>query len=160
RHYGIDSRFAVRVRALAVRLFSRLKRLHGLPPEYEEWLAAAAMLHEVGNYINRAGRHRHAFYIISNSEIFGYTIAQRWLIAAIPRYMGKSRPLTTDRILKQLDLKERENVAKAVSLLRVARALDQGRRGAVTDLAAQLRDEDVVLKLTTKRGGASLEMWA
>jgi exopolyphosphatase/guanosine-5'-triphosphate,3'-diphosphate pyrophosphatase len=160
RHYGIDSRFATRVRCLTVRLFSGLKRLHGLPPEYEEWLAAAAMLHEVGNYINRAGRHRHAYYIISHSEIFGYTIAQRQLIAAIARYMGKSRPSAADRNLKQLSVEDRENVPKAVALLRVARALDQGRRGAVTEITPQLHDGNVVLKLNTKRGGASLELWA
>jgi exopolyphosphatase/guanosine-5'-triphosphate,3'-diphosphate pyrophosphatase len=160
RHYGIDSRFATRVRALTIRLFSGLKRLHSLPVEYEEWLAAAAMLHEVGNYINRAGRHRHAFYIISNSEIFGYTIAQRQLIASIARYMGKSRPSAADRALKQLSNGEREHVPKAVALLRIARALDQGRRGAVTDVAPQIRDGNVVLKLSTKRGGASLELWA
>ncbi|MBV9087033.1 MAG: Ppx/GppA family phosphatase [Acidobacteria bacterium] len=160
RHYGVDSRFARQVREMVQRLFTGLKRLHDLPPEYEQWLVAAAMLHEVGNYINRAGRHRHAYYIISNSEIFGYTIAQRLVIAAIARYMGKSRPSAADRALKPLSLEEREHVPKAVALLRIARALDQGRRGAVTAVTPQLRDGDVVLKLTTKRGGASLEMWA
>jgi len=34
-----------------------------------EWLSAAAMLYEVGDFINRTGRHRHTHYIISNSEI-------------------------------------------------------------------------------------------
>ena len=46
---------------------------HRLPPEYREWLSAAAMLYEVGDYVNRNGRHRHTHYIISNSEILGYT---------------------------------------------------------------------------------------
>ena len=35
------------------------------------------MLYEVGDYVNRNGRHRHTQYIISNSEILGYTPEQR-----------------------------------------------------------------------------------
>jgi len=68
-----------------------------LPPEYQEWLSAAAMLYEVGDYINRNGRHRHSHYIISNSEILGYTPEQRRVIAAVARYLGKSRPSRTIR---------------------------------------------------------------
>ena len=72
--------------------------MHRLPPEYGEWLSAAAMLYEVGDYVNRNGRHRHAYYIISNSEILGYTPEQRRMIAAIARYLGnRGQPWKTGR---------------------------------------------------------------
>ena len=41
------------------------------------------MLHEIGSFVNRAGRHRHAYYLIAHSEIFGYTTQQRSIVAAI-----------------------------------------------------------------------------
>jgi exopolyphosphatase/guanosine-5'-triphosphate,3'-diphosphate pyrophosphatase len=160
RHYGTDLRFATHVRDLASQLFAGLKKVHRLPPEYEDWLAAAAMLHEVGSYLNRTGRHRHTYYIISNSDIFGYTVPQRRLIAAIARYMGKSRPAPADRALKPLPIEDRQLVPKAVVLLRLARALDHGRRGAVTGLQVQNEGERIVLQLRTKRSGADLELWA
>jgi len=31
------------------------------------------MLYEVGDYVNRNGRHRHTHYILANSEMAGYT---------------------------------------------------------------------------------------
>jgi len=34
-------------------LFAGLRSVHRLPPEYREWLSAAAMLYEVGDFINR-----------------------------------------------------------------------------------------------------------
>ena len=77
--------------------------MHRLPPEYREWLTAAAMLYEVGDYVNRNGRHRHTHYIISNSEILGYTPQQRRMIAAIARYLGKSRPAMEDGPMKMVD---------------------------------------------------------
>ena len=160
KHYGADLRFATRVRNLALQLFNGLKSVHRLPPEYQDWLGAASMLHEVGSYLNRTGRHRHTYYIISNSEIFGYTTQQRRLIAAIARYMGKSLPAPADRALKPLPVAERERIPKAVAMLRLARALDHGRRGAVTRAQVKIEGERVFLRLQTKRGGADLELWA
>jgi len=160
KHYGADLGFAARVRNLALALFAGLRKVHDLPPEYQDWLAAAAMLHEVGSYLNRTGRHRHTYYIISNSEIFGYTTQQRRLIAAIARYMGKSRPAATDRVLKPLPVEQRALVPKAVVILRLARALDHGRRGAVHGLQVRIEGERVTLRLKTRRSGADLELWA
>ena len=122
--------FAQRIRDLALQLFRRLQSVHQLPPEYADWLEAAAMLHEVGAYINRSGRRRHTYYVISNSEIFGYTPLQRRIIAAIARYVGKSLPSPSDQVMRVLPGIEQIHVAKAVALLRLARALDQGRRAA------------------------------
>src|SRR4029077_20701635 len=82
-HYHVDKKHALDVRNSATQLFSSLRSVHRLPAEYGEWLTAAAMLYEVGDYVNRNGRHRHANYIISNSEILGYTPQQRRTIAAI-----------------------------------------------------------------------------
>ena len=65
KHYGADLQFAQRIRDLVLQLFRRLQAVHQLPPEYEDWLEAAAMLHEVGAYINRSGRRRHTYYVIS-----------------------------------------------------------------------------------------------
>ena len=95
KHYGADLQFAQRIRDLALQLFQRLKKVHQLPNEYADWLEAAAMLHEVGAYINRSGRRRHTYYVIANSELFGYTPLQRRLIAASPVTSGKSLPRPT-----------------------------------------------------------------
>jgi exopolyphosphatase / guanosine-5'-triphosphate,3'-diphosphate pyrophosphatase len=160
RHFGADQKYAQRIRGLALKLFDSMKRVHQLPPEYHEWLAAAAMLHEIGSYINRTGRRRHAYYIISHSEIFGYSVHQRQIIAAIARYVGKSRPTPESRPMRPLTIEERQLVPKAVMLLRLARALDQSRHGAVTDVKVRVQAGRVTLNLVTKRGGADLEIWA
>src|SRR3954466_10527142 len=101
-HYHVERDHAMQVREMTMSLFRDLKSVHRLPPEYQEWLSAAAMLYEVGDYVNRNGRHRHTYYIISHSEILGYTPQQRRIIAAIARYLGKSRPAVTDGPVKVL----------------------------------------------------------
>jgi exopolyphosphatase/guanosine-5'-triphosphate,3'-diphosphate pyrophosphatase len=160
-HYHVDPDHATRVRDFALYLFTALRSIHRLPPEYREWLSAAAMLYEVGDYVNRFGRHRHTYYIIANSEILGYTPEQRRLIAAIARYLGKSVPTPGDGPMKVLLPEEREYVRKAALLLRLARALNLGRGGAVESTSARIRNGGVMLSLTVKRRSSiDLELWA
>ena len=160
-HYRVDMDHALQVRAAAMHLFSSLKSLHRLPPEYSEWLSAAAMLYEVGDYVNRNGRHRHAYYIVAHSEILGYTPEQRRIIAATARYLGKSRPAPGDAAIKILPPADREFVRKASLLLRLARALNLGRSGAVRKARVRVSQGEVQLVLQAKpRASVDLELWA
>src|SRR5580658_1931142 len=160
-HYRVDMDHALHVRASAMQLFAALKSVHSLPAEYEEWLSAAAMLYEVGDFVNRNGRHRHAYYIISNSEILGYTPEQRRIIAAIARYLGKSRPATGDAPIKALPPEDQECVLKASLLLRLARALNLSRTAAIRTARIRLHEGEVKLTLVTKqRSSVDLELWA
>jgi exopolyphosphatase / guanosine-5'-triphosphate,3'-diphosphate pyrophosphatase len=160
-HYRVDRKHALDVRESATLLFSALRSLHRLPPEYREWLSAAAMLYEVGDFVNRNGRHRHTHYIVSNSEILGFTPQQRRIIAAIARYLGKSKPAVDDGPMKLIDSADRADVEKAIVLLRVARALNLGRTRAVEKVRISLRDAGVKLTLIPRRRmGVDLEQWA
>src|SRR3974390_3433130 len=159
-HYRIDRKHAMDVRESAMLLFSSLRSVHRLPPEYREWLSAAAMLYEVGDYVNRNGHHRHTHYIISNSEILGYTPQQRRIIAAIARYLGKSRPTVEDGPMKSLEATERADVHKTIVLLRLARALNLGRSRAVERVRLTVRSADVRITLVPRRRmGVDLELW-
>ncbi len=160
-HYRVDMHHALHVREAALLLFSSLKSVHQLPAEYREWLSAAAMLYEVGDYVNRSGHHRHTYYIIANSEILGYTPQQRRIIGSIARYLGKSRPTPGDGPMSSLNPEEQENVQKASVLLRIARALNMGRSQSVGKVAVSARNGRVSMKLTA-RGKASvdLEVWS
>jgi exopolyphosphatase/guanosine-5'-triphosphate,3'-diphosphate pyrophosphatase len=161
QHYRVDMAHALQVRNSAMELFTALKTLHHLPLEYREWLSAAAMLYEVGDYVNRNGRHRHTQYIISNSEILGYTPDQRQIIGAIARYLGKSRPTSGDASLKGLLPLEQEHIAKASMLLRLARAMNLGRSRAPQQARVSIREGEVKMTLLSRRRvGVDLELWA
>ncbi len=160
-HYRVDMAHALKVRESAMTLFTALKSVHRLPPDYQEWLSAAAMLYEVGDYVNRNGRHRHAYYIISNSEILGYTPQQRRIIAAIARYLGKSRPVTGDGPVKVLPPADRADVRKAALILRLARAINLGRSNAVRKQRVRMRQNQVEIELHPgPRASVDLELWA
>ncbi|HKD15648.1 MAG TPA: Ppx/GppA phosphatase family protein [Candidatus Angelobacter sp.] len=160
RRYGVDSTNAEHIRELAWSLFDQTRAMHRLEKEFREWIGAAAMLYEVGAYINPVGRHQNAYYVISRSELFGFTPLQRQVIATIARFQGNSKPQLRDRLIKLLPARVRADVIKATSILRVARALNQGRRSSVRRLRASSRDGRITLGIKAGRDGADLELWA
>jgi exopolyphosphatase/guanosine-5'-triphosphate,3'-diphosphate pyrophosphatase len=158
RRYQVDATAAENVRRAALQLFRELRRVHRLPAEYEAYLSAAAMLHDLGTFVNRSGRHRHTHYLLSNSEIFGFTPEQRGVIAAIARYLGRSRPSRSDAPVAALSEVHQGFVPKAVVLLRLAKAMNHGHAGNITRLTATVNRKSVSLKLAS-RGPAELEVW-
>jgi exopolyphosphatase/guanosine-5'-triphosphate,3'-diphosphate pyrophosphatase len=160
KRYNIDQRKAEPVRAHAVQLFDALQKVHELPPDYRLWLQAAAMMQEAGKFMSHQGHHRHTQYIIANSEISGFTPEQRQIVAAIARYLGKSRPEPLDRPLRGLPPEELPRITRAVVLLRLAVALNQDRASAVVGLKTQVFPKRVNLDIVPGRGGAALEAWA
>ncbi len=159
-HYNIDLRYAERVREHLDELFRALQSVHHLPAEYAEMLSSAALLQEVGSFINRAGRHRHAYYIVAHSELLGFTPRERKIIAALVRFIGKSKPTPESPAISGLPAADRLLVPRAIMLLRLARALEQGRRGVVSKIRSTIRERRVVLRFHEKAPGAELETWA
>lgn len=160
RRFGVDPHQAEPVRAHALQLFRELKTLHALPSEYDAWLAAAAVLRDTGKFINHQGHHRHTQYIISSSELYGYTPVQRTIVSAIARYLGKSQPQTGDRAMRNIPTEEHKNVHRAVVLLRLAVALNQDRASDVLRVSAKVYPKRVYIEIKPGRTGAELELWS
>jgi exopolyphosphatase/guanosine-5'-triphosphate,3'-diphosphate pyrophosphatase len=160
RRYNVDQRKAEPVRQHVAQLYDELARVHDLPEEYRLWLEAAAMMSEVGKFMNHQGHHRHTQYILANSEIYGFSPEQRAIVAAIARYLGKSRPDPMERPMRIVPVEEHMNVMRAVVLLRLAVALNQDRASAVLRMRTHVYPKRVVVELVPGRGGAELEGWS
>ncbi|MFZ0272941.1 MAG: Ppx/GppA phosphatase family protein [Acidobacteriaceae bacterium] len=160
RRYGIDPRQAEPVRQHAAQLFRDMASVHELPEEYQTWLEAAALLRDIGKFLNHQGYHRHAQYIIANSELYGFTPQQRVVTSAIARYQGKSRPSPEGRTMRQVPPEEYEHVRRAVVLLRLAVALNQDRASDVLKVRVRVYPKRVLLELLPGRTGAELELWS
>ncbi len=160
RRYNIDLKRADAVRADAVKLFDALERVHAMEPDLREMLAAAAMMNEVGKFMNHQGHHRHTQYIIENSEIFGFSPAERTMMSAIARYLGKSRPDPVDRPLRVIPPETQPDVVRCIVLLRLAIALNQNRATQPVQVNVRVYPKRVLLELSAGRGGAELEIWS
>lgn len=160
RRYAIELKSVEPVRQHVVELFNAMVRVHELPELYRLWLESAAMMQDVGKFMNHQGHHRHAQYIIANSEIFGFSPEQRAIVSALARYLGKTRPDAMDRVMRLIPLEDHAHITRAVVLLRLAAALNQDRASAVLQIRVHVYPKRVLLELVPGRGGAELEAWS
>ena len=130
--------------------------------EYRLWLESAAMMQDVGKYMNHQGHHRHTQYILANSEIFGFSPEQRAIVSAIARYLGKSRP-GPDGPRDALRCPWRstcERDAGGGAAAAGGRAEPGPRQCGACGCARNVYPKRVVLELVPGRGGAELEAWS
>jgi exopolyphosphatase/guanosine-5'-triphosphate,3'-diphosphate pyrophosphatase len=159
RRYGVALEHARQVAALAHSLFTDLQRLHQLPPHYGKLLEAAAYLHDAGHFVADSNHHKHSYYLVSNSDMPGFTNREREQIANLCRYHRKSMPTPVHSNWQSLSADEKRVVLLLIPLLRLADNLDVSHEARIESLSCRTRDGQVVLEAASQ-ADISLEQWA
>ena len=145
RKYRVDLRHAEDVAGVALKLYAFMAQSVRFDPRDETLLQLAALLHEVGLFVNTRSYHKHSLYLIANSEIFGLDAAEIALVARIARYHRRAAPRPTHPEFVDLPAGDRIRVSKLAAILRVADALEFSHdHGDVTLTFATRRDELVI----------------
>jgi exopolyphosphatase / guanosine-5'-triphosphate,3'-diphosphate pyrophosphatase len=153
--YRCDAAHARQVAAMAVRLFDQFQGEHGLGSRERLLLEVAALLHDVGIFINLRGHHKHAQYILSVADLFGLTREDMAVIGNVARYHRRAVPQRSHLPYAALDPDTRVVVNKLAALLRVANALDADHLQKVRDVRAVEEDGNWALEV---EGGTDLTM--
>lgn len=122
--YNVNLHHAERVAACAVRLFDELHREHGLGYRHRVLLEAAALLHEIGSFVSSRAYHKHTYYLVAHSEVYGLTGTEVAITAHVARYHRRSPPKPSHLEYMGLSRENRIIVNKLAAILRVAKALD------------------------------------
>lgn len=159
RRYGVALDHARKVAEISNLLFGALETLHELTPAHGKLLEAAAYLHDVGHYVSDASHHKHSWYVVSNSDLAGFTERERLLIAALCRYHRKSLPSPEHSAYQALTTEEKRTLMLLVPILRLADNLDRSHDQRIRGVECRLRDGHVVLQVHSQ-GDIDLEQWA
>lgn len=160
-HYGIAIRHARRVARLANDLFLGFQNLHRLPPHYGGLLEAAAYLHDAGHYVSDTRHHKHSYYLVANSDLPGFTVTERELIANLCRYHRKALPTPEHANLHLLSAEDRRAVTLLNPLLRLADSLDRSHDQRIRSVECRQREGDFLITLKVPpEADIDLEIWA
>jgi exopolyphosphatase/guanosine-5'-triphosphate,3'-diphosphate pyrophosphatase len=143
--YRVDRQHAKDVARLSVRLFDEFQADHGLGPRQRLLLEVAALLHEVGGYVAAASHHKHSFYLIRYSEIFGLRPREIEIVAHIARYHRRSGPKPAHMDYMSLPRESRVMISKLAALLRAADAICRGQIRDVQSLRFERQGDDLVI---------------
>lgn len=144
---------------IALQLYRQLKVLHKLPRTYVKVLRIAAQLHDIGSSFKFYDHHKHTFYFILNSNLYG--IQQKDLImAALVAGMHWYQPLEGVEIqqyVNMLNEEELDAVRKLGVIVRIAECFDRSMAGVITSLTCDVLGDSVILK-TESTSDCTLEI--
>ncbi|MFZ0490448.1 MAG: Ppx/GppA phosphatase family protein [Salegentibacter sp.] len=142
----------------ALQLFDEFQTELGLEEPDRELLEYATLMHDIGYYISYRKHHKHALYLIRNSDLLGFKEDEINIMANVARYHRKSPPAKRHKRYRQLDKKARKRVKKLSALLRIADGLDRSHYQNVRKLEIK-KEEHFVKLLITTYSDPELEIW-
>jgi exopolyphosphatase/guanosine-5'-triphosphate,3'-diphosphate pyrophosphatase len=158
--FQFDEAHGRHVANLAAQLFDDLQALHGLRERERLLLRAAALLHDVGDFVRYDGHHKHSWYIIQHSDIMGLSPDERAIVANVARYHRKSPPDASHPNFRDLDKESRGKVRALAAILRIADALDREHLGKVKGVRAQVDGaKRKMVLIVTGEEDRELEEW-
>jgi exopolyphosphatase/guanosine-5'-triphosphate,3'-diphosphate pyrophosphatase len=160
RRYEFDEAHGHLVAKLAGLLFDDLQSVHQFGERERLLLRAAAILHDIGDFVRYDGHHKHSYYLIQHSDIMGLSPDERAIVANIARYHRKSPPDPSHPNFRELDKDGRGKVRGLAAVLRIADALDREHRGKVDSVRGVVdRTKARLLLFVTGEPERDLEEW-
>lgn len=153
-----SERHCEHVARLAAALFDGVAERFQLPGEGRELLQAAALLHDIGYVINHAKHHKHAYHLILNGDLQGFTQRELEIVANVARYHRKAFPSKRHGPFARLERADRKLVRALAGILRLADGLDHTHTQRVTAVSCARRRNALTLSLQA-RSDPRVEIW-
>lgn len=146
------------VAGMALQIFDILKSELKLLDSDRELLEYASLLHDIGYYISHRRHHKHALYLIINSDLKGFKEDEIHIMAHVARYHRRSTPQKRHVLYRKLEKDVRKRIKKLSAILRVADGLDRSHYQNVKDLEIINKKNRLHLVITTQ-SDPQLEIW-
>jgi exopolyphosphatase/guanosine-5'-triphosphate,3'-diphosphate pyrophosphatase len=159
KKYFFDEKHGTVVAKLALQIFDQTQAFHELDAEARLILEVAALLHDIGHYVNVSNHHKHTQYLIQSNPMIGLTQLQTDIVANVTRYHRKSPPKMQHKPYEDLAPKHRLTISKLAAILRLADALDHEHASSVESVAVEYKRPRFLFRMKGK-GDMLLEKWA
>jgi len=123
--YDIDLQQANRVETCARFYFKQVADEWQLDEDADlDLLRWAAQMHEIGKAVAHTQYHKHGAYILENSDLIGFSMAEQKALALLVRF---HRRKFSSEAFDTLQKSEKERIVRLLSLLRLSALLHRGR---------------------------------
>ncbi|HCU24174.1 MAG TPA: exopolyphosphatase, partial [Deltaproteobacteria bacterium] len=143
---------------LALQIFDQTQKLHRLGAVDRELLEYSALLHDIGYHIGFSRHHQHAYYLIKNAGLNGFTDEEIDILALAARYHRRSPPKKSQAEWAALPKASRRRVGWLAAMLRIADALDRSHFSVVDSVTLKIKKKRVTFRLQAKND-AEYEIW-
>lgn len=157
-HYNYDPAHSKQVARLALLMFDKLSKHHGMDEHSRLLLHAAALLHDIGKYVSLRSHSLYSYKLIMSTDILGFSEADKEIIALASYYHAhrlfegrdKEKPIIPSALVPL--------VAKLAALVRLADAMDRSYKQKITACRVNLKNDVMQIEAVSKNE-LSLEEW-
>lgn len=158
RRYQADVNHATAVEGYSLLIFDSLKKIHGFSRRERRLLQAAAILHDIGKFVNSKYHDVYTCHLLLDSNLIGLNSAEMRLVANIARYHSGAVPSQSHAEWAELSPGEQLAAAKLAAILRLADSLDRSHLQKFTGVDIRLKDSELVFTGHSDRD-TTLEEW-
>ncbi len=159
QRYFIDEIHCSHIELLTMTIFDQTADFHRLGGKERFYLRVAAILHDVGKYVNLNQHDIHSYNIIKFQDIMGFSDHELHLIANVARYHSEEKPSVDDENYFVMEHKDRMIVSKLAAILKVAEALDISHKHKVIDIDIEKKGREIIFKVLATED-ILLEEWS
>lgn len=156
--YCIDKTHLAYIEKISLQIFDATMRLHKLDSKERLYLRVAAILHNVGKFVNFSEPDMQTYDIILNQKVMGFSKEKLVLIANIARYHGQAIPSHKDENYLTLSEKEKITVSKLVAILKLAESIDISHKQKISHIEINLSQDKLLFKIKSTED-TLLEEW-
>lgn len=156
--FGMDRAYAENTAALATQIFDQTTDLHHLGERDRLLLEFAAMVHDVGAFINVRNRHKHSMYLLQSVDLPGLDAVEIDIITHVVRYHRRAAPQINHLAFQALPRSVRIRITILAAILRLAYGLDVERTQRVRKLRCEISGSRLLIHLDRRQ--IALERWS
>ncbi|UYO99371.1 HD domain-containing protein [Oceanotoga sp. DSM 15011] len=156
--YHFDKIHAKNVEKYALIIFNEINNIHKLKQRDRFLLRIASILHDIGKFINLKNHAYYSYEIIKASDLPGLNIKDIEVVSNIARLHSKNNIDINEETLKILTNKERIRIAKLLSILRIADALDRSHTKKTKEIDLKNTKNKIIINVYTTED-MTLEEW-
>jgi exopolyphosphatase/guanosine-5'-triphosphate,3'-diphosphate pyrophosphatase len=143
RKYQADEQHGLHTAAFARQIFEATRSQHRMGDREKLLLEVASIVHDIGGFVAARAHHRHAYYLLTHSEIFGLSGMDMEIVANVARYHRRGGPQSDHPAYAALPRSARVTVNRLSGILRVADALDKGHNQRIRNAKISVAGEEL-----------------
>lgn len=140
-------------------IFDKMRKIHGLGIREKVLLQTAAILHDIGKFINVSNHHRHSYNIVRGCDVVGLSDLENKIVASLCYYHSTVTPNIRDADYAAFRPRERVLVSKLAAILRLAEGLERSHMQKLEKIDVSVGAGALTVVATTNVN-VDLEQWA
>lgn len=158
QRFGMEAAYAQNTAALATQIFDQTADLHRLGERDRTMLEFAALVHDIGAYVNVRNRHKHSMYLLHSIDLPGLDPTEVEIVSHAVRYHRRAVPQLNHHEFQALDRTVRIRIMILAAILRLAYGLDVERTQRIRGVRCEVSGGRLLMRVDRRQ--IALERWS